>query len=208
MSWVRVSPPLASPRAARRVIRASWLSRASCKDRARSNGRPTRKWSRRARRVVRSCHRGARLIWNVIRTGKNRSLFGVTPGNLGRCRRSGTPVGSSDWARALSSGWVRSTVRRQSPAMLAVSNGGASPEPPARTIRTCSKVGAASIGVGVSRFGHRAPLLRVIRGWRSRERVAGRSAPSTNRITSGCTRRHRATIVYMQSAANRWRRRQ
>jgi hypothetical protein len=65
---VRVSPPLASPRAARRVIRASWHSRALwCRGLIRravqhANGADA------PDALVQSCHRGARLICNVGRT--------------------------------------------------------------------------------------------------------------------------------------------
>ena len=58
-----VWPPLASPRAARRVNPAPWHSRTSGLARAHSTGRPTRKWSRRARRscAILSPWRAARL---------------------------------------------------------------------------------------------------------------------------------------------------
>ena len=67
----RVSPSLASSRAARRVVRASDHSRAPASAN-RSLDRPVQHANGAVApdRLVRSCHRGARLICNVIRTEK------------------------------------------------------------------------------------------------------------------------------------------
>jgi len=56
-------------------LETSWHSRAFCVAIADSRGRITPRWSRRAHRLVRSCHRGARLSANVGRTGKEEPLI-------------------------------------------------------------------------------------------------------------------------------------
>ena len=72
---VRVSPPLASPRAAWRVARKAGLSRPRSSAIAHSSGRPTSKWSRRARRsgAMVSPQRAAHLQrWTDGQETKNR----------------------------------------------------------------------------------------------------------------------------------------
>ena len=90
-------------------------------------------------------------------------------------------------------------------ATLAISNSGAPKVSSGRSTRSPVELSRSSTW---SSFGRDAPLSGDSWPHRSRKQLGPRSAPSTDRITSGCTRRRRANLVYVQTATNRWRRRQ
>ena len=126
--------------------------------------------------------------------GQRKTLlsWGVTPGDLGGSRHSITPDGSSDRARAPSSNRVaqhcgvrfdqaRGLEQRRADAVAC------------STDEVNHRVGRSRASSVLSRFGHDAPLWRVIRGLAVSRAFGRRSAPATDRLTSGCTRRRRAT---------------